>query len=353
MGRAPLARGPLGSRPVSRILSLGSHPSVRPTWTSAGSLQAVLLGLASGGVCPAAASPRRRCALTAPFHPYLCHDRKLHGRGHRRCVSVALSRGFPRVGSPTTSPCDVRTFLEGCCTSAAAWPAVGSLDVLGGSAPGLCVVARRGVAGGDAYDRRPGRASPYAQRPRRRARPRRRLDLRHASRSPVSLRRRRGAGVALPTGTVGQCSGSRRPGASALPAASSRARRPPPASPLEVTHRTTRRPQSREWLVSSPWVTEGATRCQHRREWLVLSPDDRSGHGLAVRTRASGSFRCPDRPEWPLAVSLPREWFVPSPWVTEGATRCQHPRDWFVPSPRTTEGTTRCRHRREWSVPSP
>src|SRR5208282_1364958 len=27
-------------------------------------------------------------------------------------VSVALSRGFPRVGPPTTSPCDVRTFLE-------------------------------------------------------------------------------------------------------------------------------------------------------------------------------------------------------------------------------------------------
>jgi hypothetical protein len=121
--RAPLARGPFLSGPVSRILSLSSHPSVRPTWTSAGSLQTVLLGLASGGVCLAAVSPRRRCALTAPFHPCLCHDRKLHGRSHRRCVSVALSRGFPRVGSPTALPCDVRTFLEGCLTSAAAWPA--------------------------------------------------------------------------------------------------------------------------------------------------------------------------------------------------------------------------------------
>jgi len=30
---------------------------------------ALLLGLAPGGVCLAAASPRRRCALTAPFHP--------------------------------------------------------------------------------------------------------------------------------------------------------------------------------------------------------------------------------------------------------------------------------------------
>jgi hypothetical protein len=30
-----------------------------------------------------------------------------------RFVSVALSRGFPRVGFPTTLPCGVRTFLEG------------------------------------------------------------------------------------------------------------------------------------------------------------------------------------------------------------------------------------------------
>ncbi len=79
---------------------MSSHPSVRPTWTSAGSLRAVLLGLASSGVCLAAVSPRRRCALTAPFHPCLC-EAHVKPR-HRRCVSVALSRGFPRVGVPTT-----------------------------------------------------------------------------------------------------------------------------------------------------------------------------------------------------------------------------------------------------------
>src|SRR3954466_15118897 len=90
---------------------VSSHPSVRPTWTSAGDLRTVLLGLASGGVCPAAVSPRRRCALTAPFHPFLC-ETHVQPR-HRRCVSVALSRGFPRVGVPTTLPCDVRTFLDG------------------------------------------------------------------------------------------------------------------------------------------------------------------------------------------------------------------------------------------------
>jgi len=44
---------------------------VRPTWILAGNLQTILLGLASGGVYPAAASPRRWCALTAPFHPCL------------------------------------------------------------------------------------------------------------------------------------------------------------------------------------------------------------------------------------------------------------------------------------------
>src|SRR3954453_20707825 len=84
---------------------------MRPTWTLAGNLRTVLLGLASGGVCPAAVSPRRRCALTAPFHPCLC-ETHVQPR-HRRCVSVALSRGFPRVGVPTTLPCDVRTFLDG------------------------------------------------------------------------------------------------------------------------------------------------------------------------------------------------------------------------------------------------
>ena len=121
---------------------MSNHPSERPTWTSAGSLQAVLLGLASGGVCLAAVSPRRRCALTAPFHPCLCAPHVL--TRHRRCVSVALSRGFPRVGFPTTLPCDVRTFLEG-DTSAAAWPARSSVA----HAParwtkgGRCLVAAR------------------------------------------------------------------------------------------------------------------------------------------------------------------------------------------------------------------
>ena len=80
------------SRSVSRILSLGSHPSVRSTWTSAGRLQAVRLDLAPGGVYPAAASPRRWCALTAPFHP--CPSAVHVGR---RTSAVCFCGTFPRV----------------------------------------------------------------------------------------------------------------------------------------------------------------------------------------------------------------------------------------------------------------
>src|SRR3954469_11582998 len=109
--RGPRERGPLCSRSISRILSwtvihLCDLPGTRRAASTS------LLGLAPGGVCLAAASPRRWCALTAPFHP--CRQ-----RGSRatpllgRLFSVALSRGFPRVGLPRPPlPCGVRTFLE-------------------------------------------------------------------------------------------------------------------------------------------------------------------------------------------------------------------------------------------------
>jgi hypothetical protein len=45
----------------------------------------------------AAASPRRRCALTAPFHPYR-PEALQQAPGLGGVISVALSRGFPRVG---------------------------------------------------------------------------------------------------------------------------------------------------------------------------------------------------------------------------------------------------------------
>src|SRR5947208_4337589 len=60
-----------------------------------------LLGLAPGGVCLAGVSPRRRCALTAPFHP--CRRRR-HVR-LRRLGGVFLwhfPAGFPGSDLPTT-----------------------------------------------------------------------------------------------------------------------------------------------------------------------------------------------------------------------------------------------------------
>ena len=57
-----------------------------------------LFGLAPDGVFQANASPRRRCALTAPFHPCLIPPRP---EGRRRAIggvfSVALSVGSPRL----------------------------------------------------------------------------------------------------------------------------------------------------------------------------------------------------------------------------------------------------------------
>jgi Bacterial regulatory proteins, luxR family len=58
--------------------------------------------------------PRRRDAgALLPHHFTLAGTKLTCGFALRRCVSVALSRGFPRVGLPTTLPCGVRTFLEG------------------------------------------------------------------------------------------------------------------------------------------------------------------------------------------------------------------------------------------------
>ena len=100
---------PFRSGSVSRILSwttihlvppFGGRGRLAPTSCGLpGSSRAgstILFGLAPDGVCLAAASPRRRCALTAPFHLCLCATH-VWSR-HRPCVSVALSRGFPRVG---------------------------------------------------------------------------------------------------------------------------------------------------------------------------------------------------------------------------------------------------------------
>src|SRR5512139_1198429 len=105
-----------GSRPVSRVLSRTVIPLGCPSpdtssnqpGSDAGHAIAPLFGLAPGGVCPPPLLPGARCALTAPFHPYL-----IRFPGHRRYVSVALSIGLRRRGvtshpalwSPDFPPC--------------------------------------------------------------------------------------------------------------------------------------------------------------------------------------------------------------------------------------------------------
>ncbi len=118
-----------GSRPISRVLSY--PPPLRATTETTIPLRAVsprrfsnlpgrhagralcvlrrtpaLFGLAPCEVCRAGLLPGSRCALTAPFHPYLIllitpQSKKLlcgepRSRGHRRYLSVALSVGSRR-----------------------------------------------------------------------------------------------------------------------------------------------------------------------------------------------------------------------------------------------------------------
>jgi len=89
------------------------HHAPRATYPRAGraTRNALLFGLAPGGVYLADVSPRLRCALTAPFHPYPPAPRKLFPGDmiirvpgptfpRRRAggfFSVALACGFPRL----------------------------------------------------------------------------------------------------------------------------------------------------------------------------------------------------------------------------------------------------------------
>ena len=111
---SPAGAGLFRSRPISRILSWAAihlGPALLPGSSRLpGARRAAsspLSGVAPGGVYRAGASPRRWCALTAPFHP--C----------RRPVRVAWAvffllhspSGFPAWALPSTLPFGVRTFL--------------------------------------------------------------------------------------------------------------------------------------------------------------------------------------------------------------------------------------------------
>jgi hypothetical protein len=70
----------------------------------AGSFNASLFGLAPGGVYLAGQSPDRRCALTAPLHPYPAPLGGFHFCG-------TIPWGHPHWVLPSTLPCGARTFL--------------------------------------------------------------------------------------------------------------------------------------------------------------------------------------------------------------------------------------------------
>ena len=68
-----------------------------------------LFGLAPDGVCQADASPRRRCALTAPFHPCLIPP---VGGPSAVCFLLHFPSGCPALPLASILPCGVRTFLS-------------------------------------------------------------------------------------------------------------------------------------------------------------------------------------------------------------------------------------------------
>ena len=75
-----------------------SIPRGNPRQETSRAGSAPLFGLAPDGVCQAAMSPPRRCALTAPFHPCPSPDNAEAKPGDVGGVfSVALSVGSPRL----------------------------------------------------------------------------------------------------------------------------------------------------------------------------------------------------------------------------------------------------------------
>ncbi len=107
-----------GSRPISRILSApiarwGDHLSragvttglQRPTWCSAGHLDAPAWPCSGRGSPGRRRHHRRRCALTAPFHPY---------RRGLTASAVCFLLHVPRVATPGGYPasCPVESGLS-------------------------------------------------------------------------------------------------------------------------------------------------------------------------------------------------------------------------------------------------
>ena len=117
----PAAAGLSRSRPISRILSWTAIHLCGLPGPRRAACKRSCLALHRVGFALTAASPRRRCALTAPFHPY--RPATHVGRGRRRCHFCGT---FPRVspGRRYRPPCpSVSGLSSKGFTSAAAWPA--------------------------------------------------------------------------------------------------------------------------------------------------------------------------------------------------------------------------------------
>ena len=102
------------SRPISRVLSwtvihLGATSPLRSSnlpGPDAGRVMRSLFGLAPGGVCRAGLLPGARCALTAPFHPYLIPCGAIGGIFLLHFPSARAAQALPG-----TLPYGARTFL--------------------------------------------------------------------------------------------------------------------------------------------------------------------------------------------------------------------------------------------------
>ncbi len=107
------------SRPISRVLSwtvipLGASSPIRSSnlhGPDAGNVMGSLFGLAPGGVCRTGLLPGSRCALTAPFHPYLIppHPEVRWAIGGIFLLHFPSTRAAQAL--PGTVPCGARTFL--------------------------------------------------------------------------------------------------------------------------------------------------------------------------------------------------------------------------------------------------
>src|SRR3954451_20021231 len=97
----PRSRGALPSQACKPDSVERSHPSERPTWTSAGDLRTVLLGLAPGGVCLDAPRHRDAGALLPHLFTLAC-ARLTCGRAIGGMSLWHFPAGFPGSGFPTT-----------------------------------------------------------------------------------------------------------------------------------------------------------------------------------------------------------------------------------------------------------